>query len=195
MSPRSTRKPATTSRESSLKSGSVPDILSGVSSGTKGFPTDDERLQLKGALVYQLSTVALYWQMRLFLRQRETGKAPSKTVSGLSVSSPERPRTTPGSRISTTKSSANGGTRSSVKRRQWGHWHDLRRAGQQVHGRRSDLQDGLHPDLRTDPQGLRRKARRAGRTTESHFAADPSTPPNQTPATSSVRKSRSCARN
>ena len=47
----------------------------------KGIPTDDQRLQLKGALVYQLSTVALYWQMRLFLRQRETGKAPSKTVS------------------------------------------------------------------------------------------------------------------
>ena len=47
----------------------------------KGSPNDAERTQLKGALVYQLSTVVLYWQMRMFFRARESGEAAGKTVS------------------------------------------------------------------------------------------------------------------
>jgi len=34
---------------------------------TKGVPTETERTRLKGALVYQLTTVALYWQLGLLL--------------------------------------------------------------------------------------------------------------------------------
>lgn len=47
----------------------------------KGNPNGAERMALKGAIVYQLNTVVLYWQMGMFFRALASGKAPSRTVS------------------------------------------------------------------------------------------------------------------
>ncbi len=47
----------------------------------QGDPNEDDRKKLKGALVYQLNTLVLYWQMGVFLRALRNRETTAKTIS------------------------------------------------------------------------------------------------------------------
>jgi len=47
----------------------------------KGDPSSDERVQLGSAIIYQLNTIFLYWQMGVFFRALREHRADSKTIS------------------------------------------------------------------------------------------------------------------